>query len=131
MDEPVAVVKAFIADHFRWNRTAYERDPTASDEAAVEATKREWAALLARFCRPGFVGEPISYGIPYLHDPAREVIVSATPRGNRCLVKTQMTADVGGMDSITNFEYRLSRVDGRWYLESIKCVFEDGKYESL
>ena len=136
MDDPVAVVRAFIADYFRWTTAAHERDTrgrrtAAAQLASMEVAEREYAALLAKFCRPGFVGQPIAYGIPPLHDPEREVVVSGKPRGDRGLVKTRKVYDVGGVEMVQDYEYRLSRSDGRWYLESVMCVVDGGRYESL
>jgi hypothetical protein len=97
----------------------------------MAATEREWAAILANYCRPGFAGESISYGIPPLHDPDREEVVSSTPRGTRCLVRTKTTQSLGGMSRDQEFEYRLSRTGERWYLESVLCVVDGKRYESL
>ena len=86
MDDPVELVRAFIADYDLWNARAYQRSKSpgrrTDDQmwAVCEVIRREWAGLLARFCRPGFVGESISYGSDSDHDPAREVVVSGKPR---------------------------------------------------
>ena len=140
-DDPRAVVEAFIADQFRWNHDADQRSAPLwsrrgrSVEAerfkAAEVAKQEYSALLAKFCRPGFVGQSISYGFPPLHDPTSEVVISVTPRKDRCVVRTTMTSNMGGMEMARDFEYRLRRAEGRWYLESVKCVLEAGKYECL
>jgi hypothetical protein len=136
VDEPTAVVLAFIADHHRWNAASRERDrlagrSAARQRAAVEATEQEWAAVLARYCRPGFAGQPIAYGIPPLHDPGCEAVVSVRPRGDRCLVRTRKVYEVGGVGMVQEFEYRLSRADGRWFLESVRCIVDGRGYESL
>jgi hypothetical protein len=136
VQEPAAVVLAFIADHFRWNTAAHQRsERSRRSEAAgaesMEVAEHEYAALLARYCRPGFVGEPIAFGIPPLHDPAHEAVVSARLRGERCFVRTRLTRDIAGVQMVQDFEYRLSRAEGRWYLESVKCVVGGGRYESL
>jgi hypothetical protein len=135
VDDPVAVVLAFIADHHRWNGAAHRRSlglrGDAAHIAASEVGKGEYAALLARYCRPGFAGEPISYGTPPLHDPACEAVVSARPRGDRCLVRTRSAFDLAGVEMVQDFEYRLSRAGGRWYLESVRCMVDGRGYESL
>jgi hypothetical protein len=136
MDDPTAVVLAFIADHHRWNAAADDRDrlagrSAARQQSAADATRAEWAALLARYCRPGFVGGPVAYGIPPLHDPACEAVVSARPRADRCLVRTRKEYEVGGVGMVQEFEYRLSRAAGRWFLESVRCVVDGRGYESL
>ena len=139
MDDPQSVVRAFIADYFRWNREAMQRDEhlprrgraaEVARERSSELARQGYAALLGKYCRSGFEGESIAYGTDSLHDPASEV-VSGTPRGDLCLARTRMTSLVVNVEMVTDFEYQLTRSEGWWYLESVKCVFEDGKYESL
>ncbi len=143
MDDPRTLVEAFIADYFRWNQEAYQRYESphrlrlrgqARDKAhrqAMEAAREEYAALLARYCRPGFEGQSISFGSSSMHDPGREVVVSVKPRGDRCVVRTRSTEVVAGTELVNDYEYRLTRSEDRWYLESLKTVHEDGKFECL
>lgn len=136
MDDPAEFVRAYLADHLGWNQAAYAREPKGRcrDEvrmAADEVSKAEYAKLLAKYCRPGFVGQPITYGIPPLHDPACETVVSVTPRGRRCVVKTRSTLLLAGVELVTDFEYWLSRGDDRWYLDGVKYVDGAGRHECL
>lgn len=133
MTDPVALVRAFIADHYRWNGEAQDRQSRAgrsdaAQQAAMEWARSHYAKLLGKYCRPGFAGQPIAFGTPPLHDPEREEVVSGRPLGDRCLVRTRLTDEDGDTDK---FEYRLVREGGRWFLVSVKYVDEDGRWESL
>lgn len=133
MDEAKVLMESFIADYFGWNAAALERHERSSHSdaglfAAVQYSKKEYADLIGRYCRPGFVAQPISYGIPPQHNPEVEVIVSIRPRGDRCLVKTRLT-ELNERDQ--DFEYRLSRSNERWFLESVKCVVSGRRYDLL
>lgn len=136
MDEPSEIVRGFIADYGRWNADAKARYDQAShsDEAQLEAiaiARSEYGALLAKYCRPGFRGQPVAFGTPSAHDAASEQIQSTNTRGRRCLIKTRqaLEADPG---IGTEYEYRLTCDDGdRWYLESVKAVIRGRRYESL
>ena len=66
-----------------------------------------------------------------MHDPEREVIVSGKPRGDRCLVRTRITTLWVAFEQVQDYEYRLSREGGRWYLDSVKCIVDGRRYESL
>jgi hypothetical protein len=117
VEDPRAVVPAFIADAYAWERAASERTPKgrASEEAwvaSMEFAKSSYAELLAKYCRPGFVGQPPAYGDLPTHDPAREVVTGGKPRGDRCLIRTSATAEMLGQELSPNeFEYRLTRSD--------------------
>jgi hypothetical protein len=133
MSEPTDVVLSFIADYCRWNNAALKRQDRAEgsekrEEKADRDTAREWAALIKKYCRSGFKGESIAYGMPSMHDPAAEKVVSAKPRGDGCVVKTTST---DSDDFTQDFEYRLSRGKTRWYLESVKVVIDGKLFESL
>lgn len=132
--DPAALVLAFIADYDRWNAAANARldkagEPDAAINRATKAAERDDRALLAKYCRPGFTGEPVAFGTPSLHPAGSETVVSCAPRGGRCLVRTRTAEDEFGV--VVDFEYRLSRADERWYLERVTVVDGTGPYESL
>lgn len=141
-DTPETIVTAFIADYEDWNTRAKARsdddDEDESDdlEAAMEQSEREYAALIAKYCRPGFKHQPISYGDESMHVPGAEEIVSIETQGDRALVRTRHTRRRPWGDFVSDFEYRLSKADpsqpdSRWYLESVVYVDHEGSYESL
>jgi hypothetical protein len=125
MNDPQALVESFIADYFRWNEAAMQRRDRAGDSddgffAAMETAKQEYAALIERYCRPGFEPQPVSFGTPPKHDLACESILSVTPKGATCRIKTKMVDPprMGGMTS--DYVYQLAEEGDRWYLESVK-----------
>lgn len=125
MNDPQTLVESFIADYFHWNEAAMQRRDSAGDSddgfiAAMETTKQEYAALMERYCRPGFRAQPTSYGSPPAHDPACEKIISVTTKGATCRIKTQMVdpPKMGGMTH--DYVYQLAQEGDRWYLESVK-----------
>lgn len=127
---------AFIADFKRWNAAAHERSERAGKSDALqlesmEVAKQEYAELLARYCQPGFVGEPISFGTPPMHDPDCEFVVTTAFSGDSCLVQTRMISEVTGVEMVDEFKYSLLCNNGYWYVDSVKCMIDGVDYESL
>lgn len=125
MDTPESVVLAFMADYTDWNRRAYERADADPGGAIAQAEYRE---LLRKYCRPGFSGKLIAFGSESSHDPAREAILSMATRGETAIVRTRLTKRY---NLTSEYEYHLTFEDGRWYLDEIYFVDEEGKWESL
>lgn len=130
MDDPAALVRAFMADYLAWNDRAFGDDENGFSVESMERADADYRTLLERYCRPGFRGEPISYGSHSAHDPAREVIVSVDTHGDTAVVTTRHTA-THPSTFISDHEYRLAREGGRWYLEEIFYVDGEERYPSL
>jgi hypothetical protein len=127
MNDPKFVVEAFIADYLAWNDKAYVESKT-SDENRAEA---DYQKLLARYCRPGFTGEPISFGSDSSHGPLNETVVSVTTEGDSSIVKTRHIQDIDSFQFLSDYEYHLSREGDRWYLDRVFYVDAQGKYDCL
>jgi hypothetical protein len=126
---PEAVVRAFMADYLAWNDRAHREAERAPEDQDMDRAEAEYDALLRRYCRPGFTGQLIAFGSESAHDPAKEAIVSAATRGDTSVVRTRQAREPGGFAS--EFEYHLLFQDGRWYLEQVYYVGDDGKHPTL
>ncbi|SCK12016.1 hypothetical protein VAR608DRAFT_0651 [Variovorax sp. HW608] len=127
---PEDLVRAFISDYDAWNRYSHlmsERDAIAGIDAAEAA----YAELSRKYCPPGQVHQPISFGSDSSHDSEREAIVDVATTDDASLVRTRHTKKVGSLVMARDHEFHLKRADGRWYLTSLLYVDEDGKYEGL
>lgn len=126
---PESLVHAFMADYLAWNDRAHRETERAPEDQDLERAEAEYEALLRRYCRPGFAGQLIAFGSESMHDPAREQIVGVTTRGDTTVVTTRHTNPTGGFAA--EFEYYLLSQDGRWYLEQVYYVSDDGKHPTL
>ncbi len=129
MKSPESVVRAFMADFLAWNDRANREAERAPEDQDMDRAQAEYEALLRRYCRPGFTGEPIAFGSVSWHDPATESIVSVTTRGDTSIVRTLHTREPNRVAH--EYEYHLLFQDGRWYLEQVYYLSDDGKHPSL
>jgi hypothetical protein len=118
------LVEAFIKDYFEWNQAACAGD-------SVEEAKASYDALVARYCGPGFPHQPISYGSPPMHEPGLEKVEAIEIGDGTALVKTKNTRGDATYTFVSNFEYHLDRVGGRWQLRGVFYVDDEGNYECL
>ncbi|QEH35554.1 hypothetical protein OJF2_41070 [Aquisphaera giovannonii] len=131
--DPAALVERFIEEYSRWNAAAMQRHSfssihlTPEEKANLDLSVKEHHDLVARYCRPGFSPRQCSWGVPSLHAPGSEVIAAVEQQGDSCLVRTRTTDG----RPLRGFEYRMSRADGRWFLESIRGMVGDNSYENL
>jgi hypothetical protein len=131
MSTPKQLVEAFINDYFAWNGRAYALEELETDDSgdAMDEAERTYAeSIIKVYCRPGFSGEPISYGSDACHEPGKEIIVSEEIMESRTIIKTKHTGD---FDFVSDYEYLFTRTDGRWFLESVNYIDADGAYPSL
>jgi len=128
---PETIVQSFIADHYAWNSKANARTRQTNSASAMKASEREYEELIKKYCRPGFKSQPISYGDEPFHDPNSEIIRSTKNTGAKAIVRTTHTRKASYGTFVSNFEYHLSKIGDRWYLDSVLYVDADGKYESL
>ncbi|MBS0340598.1 MAG: hypothetical protein JSS56_08710 [Proteobacteria bacterium] len=127
---PEELVRAFISDYDTWNQYSYqmsERDAVASIDAAEAA----YAQLSRKYCPPGQIHQPISFGSDSSHDSEREAIVDVATTEGASLVRTRHTKTVGSLVMTRDHEFHLKSANGRWYLTSVLYVDEEGKYEGL
>jgi hypothetical protein len=116
MSEPRAVVEAFIAAYHAW---------TDEGDEAIETSYR---ALVDRFCPPDTPCEPVSYGEPGLHDPARERVDAVAEQGATAVVTTVAATAAGGT---SRFEYQLVHDHGRWWVLGIDVLADGTRFPSL
>ncbi|WP_240435611.1 NTF2 fold immunity protein [Photobacterium salinisoli] len=131
MDSPKSLVQSFIADFEKWNDEAHslsEAEVEYTGEAMKKAKELYQNNILSKYCFKGFVGEPIAFGSDSSHDPENEVIHSEKVEGNKALITTKHTGSFG---FVSDYEYRLTKYEGRWYLEAVDYVDSEGKYPGL
>lgn len=105
---------------------AYERGNHSS--AAMEAAKESHDRLIREWCVADLTPQPISFGSAPSHNPETERFVSAATADDTCRVRTQHT-DSNGF--VADYEYHLRREEGRWLVENLFYVDDEGKYEML
>jgi hypothetical protein len=128
--EPSEIVRNFISDYEAWNEYCNEVH-TSHSESGMQAAEAAYAMLLRKYCLPGHVGQPVSFGSRSAHVSAREVIIDAVGDEETCVVRTCHSKTVGSLNMADDYEYHLKRVGERWYLTSVLYVDEEGKYEGL
>lgn len=131
MDAPRYLVQSFIADYQQWNDQAYrlsESEIEYTGEAMKMAEDLYWKNIISKYCRPGFKGQPIAFGSESSHDSEREVIITEEIEGSISIITTKHTSSTG---FVADYEYRLTKNNGRWYLEAVDYVDADGKYPGL
>src|SRR5262249_19536053 len=127
--EPVLLVKEFICDYHRWNDNAYLKHENSDSEAVQKSIESEWQTILQKYCRPDFEGQPIAYGSESDHDLAREEFVSTEIEGGVATIRTRTKK--ADSDFIADYEYVLKHNEGRWLLEQVYYVDDEGKYPGL
>lgn len=131
-ETPEGLVRAFMADYRDWNDRAYRSTGAqGTTERSMAAVQADYDRLLSRYCRPDFKGEPIAFGSEADHDPAVETVLSVHTDGERSVVKTRHRRRVAGLLMEDDYEYRLSREHGRWYLDQVYYVDSEGKCPGL
>jgi hypothetical protein len=130
MRAPEAVVKDFIADYCQWNDRWYARCKGNEHSLKLLAeSQAEYADLLSRYCRPGFKGQPAaSFGTPSDHRPDTEIIKEIILNGSHAVVRTTETDPIGIK---SDYEYSLTFDDGRWFLEAVEYIDEEGRFSTL
>ncbi|KTC42824.1 MAG: hypothetical protein ACN6QY_15245 [Pseudomonas sp.] len=128
-DSPEALVRQFIADYQQWSDNASARQPVDAPLQSLDLAQQEYARLLAKFCLPGFQGQPIAFTSPASHGTGYEQVLSSSRTGDRALVKTRAISP--GTGFAADYHYQLIFRDQRWYLSEVFYVDDEGQYESL
>lgn len=130
-DSPNDLVLSFIHDYYLWNNGAYKRSRVEREEKneAVKLSRALYQEnIISKYCPKGFIGKLISYGSESNHAPDREVIVSESLRGKHAVIMTKHTNITG---FVADYEYRLFKKRGSWFLGAVDYVDADGKYSGL
>ena len=131
MDSPRALVQSYLSDYQKWNDKAHslsEAEVEYTGEAMKMAKDLYQKNIIYKYCKADFVGQPIAFGSESSHDSEREVILTEKIDGNRAIITTKHT-DSNGF--VADYEYRLIKNNGRWFLEAVDYVDTDGKYPGL
>jgi len=128
MQDPESIVKAFIGDYYQWNdRSRTLCASNVSPEMLADA-EHDYELLLSRYCKPGFRGQAIAFGFPSAHDPNREEIKETRINGDSAIVRTTKTDEDGFQ---ADYEFILTSSDGRWFLEAVDYIDDEGRYPGL
>lgn len=126
LQDPALLVESFIADYAAWNNAAFLRSERGEDSSWAQAA---YAELLARYCSPNVVTQPLAFGSDPMHDSAHEAIVSVMTEGTTAVVGTRHVDPSVGFAS--DYAYHC-RWDGtRWFLERLLYLDADGAYDCL
>jgi hypothetical protein len=69
---PEQLVVAFQHDYKIWNDESFQNRQPDNDGNAMRIAEQNYHALLKKYTKPDFRGEPIAYGSESSHDPLRE-----------------------------------------------------------
>lgn len=130
-DSPKSLVQSYINDYQQWNDEAYrlsEAEVVRTVKAMEKAEMLYQNNILSKYCQKGFKGESVAFGSESSHDPEHEVILTEKIEFNKATITTKHTDSSG---FVADYEYRLQKNNGRWFLEAVDYVDPDGKYPSL
>lgn len=128
---PKSLVLSYIHDFNQWNDEAYrlsEAEVKYTGEATKKAQALYQANIITKYCQQGFKGQPIAFGSHSNHDSEREEIITEIIDGDNAVITTKHTDDQG---FVADYEYRLFKKNGRWFLGAVDYVDPDGKYPGL
>jgi len=127
VETPETLVKSFQADYFSWNNYAIKVGSVHEPIKAMELAEESYKKLLSKYTRPDFKGEPIAYSSDPAHDPQKEKTISTMINGDNAIVRTELPKPY----YTPIYEYHLVNVQGRWYLNQVYLVDDDGHYPCL
>jgi hypothetical protein len=131
IDTPRTLVQSFISDYQKWNDKAHslsEAEVEYTGEAMSMAKSLYHKNIISKYCKPNFKAQPIAFGSDSSHDSEHEVILKEEIDGDKATIITQHT---DSNDFVADYEYRLIKESGRWFLEAVDYVDSDGKYPGL
>ncbi len=124
-DSPSSTVKEFIIEFEKWNNWAFEFE---ENESSVTTISKGYNKIISCLCAPSVIPQPASYGSESNHTPKSERIINEESSGNHAVVYTKQ---VGAHNFESDYEYHLILIDGKWLINSLLYVCDDGKYECL
>jgi hypothetical protein len=120
---PESIVRSFIADYCRWSDRANALTANDSSRETLELIDAEYTELLDRYCRPGFRGKNVAFASPSMHNPKTETIREVIIDNSEAVVKTT-DIDEDGFES--DYAYSFSLDNGRWFLEGLDYIDDEG-----
>ncbi|WP_340201773.1 NTF2 fold immunity protein [Ascidiimonas sp. W6] len=129
MKKPSELTNQFIIDYKKWNDFAYKLNKS-KDKKSDSAIEKMYNDLILTYCRPDKKYQALAFGSHSDHCPEQEQIVNEKIESSQAIVKTKFTNEK--FDFIThNYEYHFILINGKWILEELYLVDDDGKYKSL
>jgi hypothetical protein len=126
---PEEITKEFIKDYKVWNDKTYELHNAKNPEAGQIAEK-EYKLLIEKYCLPNKIYQYLAFGSNAIHSPEEESVKKTKIGQNKAIVKT-IFKDKNLDFIVNNYEYHFVLLDGKWLLEEVYFVDEDGKYPGL
>lgn len=121
---PRELTMRFIEDYKLWNEFAFKN---GKDDALIEEKYKK--DIIYKYCLPSKKFQNISFGSESSHCPLKEKIVSENTRTNVSVVSTKYKDAKLGVEE--RYEYHYVKVEGKWYLNEVYYVDDEGKYEGL
>ena len=131
LDSPRSLVESFLSDYQSWNDKAHslkKAEVEYTGEAMKMAKELYHKNIISKYCKAEFKGEPIAFGSESSHAPELEVILTEEIIGDKATITTKHT---NSNNFVADYEYRLIKENGRWFLEAVDYVDQDGKYPGL
>lgn len=129
MKKPADLTKEFIIDYKKWNDFAFSSKESKDKDAEYKIEKM-YDELILKFCSPEKKYQGLAYGSDSDHCPKQELIIEEIIDSKKAIVKTKFTNEKFSFIE-HNYEYHFIQNEGKWILEELYLVDDDGKYKSL
>ncbi|TDT50526.1 NTF2 fold immunity protein of polymorphic toxin system component [Maribacter spongiicola] len=129
MKKPTDLTKEFISDYKEWNDFAFKSKENKTEDFKFKIGKM-YDDLILKYCSPNKKYQGLAYGSSSNHCPNQEVILDELIDNNTAIVKTKFTNEKFSFLQ-HNYEYHFILENGKWILEELYLVDDDGKYKSL
>jgi hypothetical protein len=126
---PEEITKNFIKEYKAWNDKAYQLHDT-KNPLADNIAEKEYKALIEKYCVPNKVYQYLAFGNPSSHSTEEETITKSKIKQNKAIVKT-IFKDKNVDYLINYYEYHFTLTNGKWLLEQVYLVDDEGKYPGL
>lgn len=126
---PEQLTKEFIKEYKVWNDLAFQLDQDKNPLASSLAEK-SYKELIQKYCDKNKVYQFLAFGSKSLHSPEEEIVTKSKIKNKKAIVSTRFK-DKNFDFLINNYEYHFVLIDGKWLLEEVYLIDEDGKYPGL
>lgn len=128
-NNPEQLTKEFIKGYKVWNDLAFQLDQDKNPSASSLAEK-SYKELIQKYCDKNKVYQFLAFGSNSLHSPEEEIVTKTKIKHNKAIVSTRFKDK--NFDYLINYyEYHFVLIDGKWLLEEVYLIDEDGKYPGL
>ena len=129
MKTPTELTKEFIIEYKKWNDFAFATKES-NDENTEYKVGKMYDDLILKFCSSEKKYQGLAYGSSSDHCPKQELVIEEIIDSKKAIVKTKFTNEKFSFIE-HDFEYHFILNEGKWILEELYLVDNDGKYKSL